>query len=339
MRRLRVVLTGGTGFIGSRVLRRLLDPEPADRLIEVRALARNGAPQSATPQLSWVAADLTRQASLAGVGEGADVLIHLASRTTSSEDECTAVNVHGTAALLEEARRCGVGRIIQLSTSAVYGPGPHRGITVNEVVPAPVSPASRTRLLGEQAAVGAGGTVLRPGLVTGAGDRWVVPALAGLLEQLPALWNGGRGLVSMVDVDDLARLIVRLALMPDKPTSGIFHASHPRPVRNRDLMTTLGGLGVLPLATADWSWQACLQHLRRSPGGVSERQFALLAGDHWYRSDDIWRIAECPAGPGPLAQLPAAAPWYKAHLRRTPWNAPCVERGEPWHPRDPGARG
>ncbi|MCE0447586.1 SDR family oxidoreductase [Streptomyces tricolor] len=175
-----------------------------------------------------------------GAGEGADVLVHLASRISGSEDECAAVNVHGTTALVEEARRCGVGRIVQLSTAAVYGPGPHRGIAVDEVVPAPVSPASRTRLRGERAAVAAGGTVLRPGLVTGAGDRWVVPALADLREHVPARWNGGRGLASMVDVDDLARLIVRLATTPERPPGGTFHASHPRPVRNRDLMAALG---------------------------------------------------------------------------------------------------
>ncbi|MFG2022841.1 NAD-dependent epimerase/dehydratase family protein [Streptomyces sp. NPDC048825] len=322
MRRPQVVLTGGTGFIGSRVLHRLLDPEPTGHPVEVRALARTEQRSSAAPRLSWVPADLTRPASLDGVGEDADVLIHLAARISGSEAECAAVNVHGTTALLEEARRRGVGRIIQLSTAAVYGPGPHRGITVNEVAPAPVSPASRTRLAGERVAVDAGATVLRPGLVTGAGDRWVVPALADLREQLPVRWNGGKGLASMVDVDDLARLIVRLATMPDGPPSGIFHASHPRPVRNRDLMTTLADLGVLPPAPAeDRSWEACLEHLRRSPHGVSERQFELLAGDHWYDSDDIWRIAERPAGPGPLARLSAASPWYATHLaerRRAP---------------------
>jgi nucleoside-diphosphate-sugar epimerase len=311
---LRIVVTGAGGFIGSRVLRAVPDLA-ADRTVEVRAVARAVPPgSSGAHRPSWVIADLTRPRSLQGVCEGADVLLHLASRISGTEEECAAVNVHGTTALLEDARRCGVDRVVHLSTAAVYGPGPHRGIRVNEKTPAPLSPASRTRLTGESAALDAGATVLRPGLVTGVGDRWVVPTLAALLEQLPGRWDGGRGRLSLVDADDLARLIATLALLPHQPPAGVFHAAHPEPVRNGDLMAALGDLEVLPPAGAELSWDSCLEILRRHPRGVSERQFELLAGEHWFHSDDIWRLADCPPGPGPLARLASAAPWYRAHL-------------------------
>ncbi|WP_189967825.1 NAD-dependent epimerase/dehydratase family protein [Streptomyces violascens] len=314
-------MTGATGFIGSAVLRCLLDPASPVPAAEVRALVRTHPSRSApAPRLSWIQGDVTQPRSLRGLCEGADVLIHLASRITGSEDECAAVNVGGARALVEEAQASGVERIIHLSTAAVYGHGPHRGITVDEVAPAPVSSASRTRLQAERITAAAGSTVLRPGLVTGAGDRWVVPTLADLVEQLPALWKGGEGLSSMVDVADLARLIVRLAIMPNRPPARVFHASHPLPVRNRDLMTALDRLGVLPLPTADWPWEVCLDRLRQSSGRVSERQFALLADDNWQQSEDIWRLARLQEGPGPLARLSAAAPWYTSHLadRRAP---------------------
>lgn len=93
-------------------------------------------------------ADLADEPSLRGVCDGADVLVSLASYIGPDADRCAAVNSAGTAALVAEARRAGVGRIIHLSTCAVYGPGPHRGQDVHELVPAPVSVASVGRLAG-----------------------------------------------------------------------------------------------------------------------------------------------------------------------------------------------
>ncbi|OKH97856.1 autoregulator biosynthesis protein [Streptomyces sp. CB02923] len=337
---------------------RHLDPNPRpypdahSHSLHLRATARKPpeAPQPAGAPVEWVAADLADPASLRGVCEGADVLLHLASDIGRDEERCELVNVRGTAALVAEAVRAGVGRIVMLSTAAVYGAGPHAGPGVDEVTPAPVSAASRTRLAAERPVLEAGGTVLRPGLVLGAGDRWVVPALAELLGRVPARWDGGRGLLSAVAVDDLARLFARLALAPDGIPGGVHHASHPVPVRNGDLMDTLIGHGVFPqpkgtLATPqndmpgmpgtpqngtpqnatppngiaealpDLPWDECLKRLGSTPGRVSARQFALLASDHWYRSDEVWTAAGCDPGPGPLVRLAEAADWYRSHLQ------------------------
>jgi nucleoside-diphosphate-sugar epimerase len=315
MRPLRVVLTGATGFVGGAVLDRLLRARADGRDLEVRALARTvPADRRERTGVEWWHADLSDPASLDGAASGADVLVHLAARVDGTEHECERTNVGGTRAVVEEARRAGVPRIVHLSTAAVYGPGPHRGIPVDGVTPAPVSAASRTRLAAERIALDAGAVVLRPGLVLGAGDRWVVPGLRELLRRVPARWDGGRGRLSLVAVEDLARLVTALATTPDAVPSGVFHAGHRVPVRGRDLMARLAELDVLPSATEDWTWERCLQRLREVPGRISERQFALLALDHWYQSEEIWQLASCPPGPGPLERLTAAAPWYRAHL-------------------------
>ncbi|WJV47455.1 NAD-dependent epimerase/dehydratase family protein [Streptomyces flavofungini] len=313
----RVVLTGATGFIGSAVLRELaLLGEAGDGhgRPHITAVARRP-PAHRTPADTWVTADLGSPDTLRGLCEGADVLLHLACALGPDAATCTVVNVDGTAALMGQARRAGTPRIVHLSTAAVYGPGPHRGADVHDLVPAPVSPASRTRLAGEAPALAAGATVLRPGLVLGRGDRWVVPALAELRARVPARWDGGRGLLSAVDVTALARLIAHLALAAPGARgvpAGVFHASHPEPVRCADLLAELAAHRVLPAADGDLSWDECVERLRATPGRVSERQFALLARDHWYRSDRIWGLAGCAPGPGPLEAVGEAAGWYRA---------------------------
>ncbi|MFC7636466.1 NAD-dependent epimerase/dehydratase family protein [Streptomyces thermogriseus] len=205
-----VVLTGATGFIGSAALGALANRFPGLRL---RALVRR-VPDTAAGaggSVEWVTGDLTDPASLRGLCAGADTLVHLASYIGRDEERCVAVNVTGTRALMAEAARAGVRRVVHLSTAAVYGAGPHRGIAVDEVPAEPVSAASRTRLAGEGHALRAGAVVLRPGLVLGAGDRWVVPALRELVDRVPAAWDGNRALLSAVDVGDLGRLIAAVA--------------------------------------------------------------------------------------------------------------------------------
>ncbi|MFJ9443682.1 NAD-dependent epimerase/dehydratase family protein [Kitasatospora sp. NPDC101235] len=304
-----VALTGATGFIGSAVLAAL-----AARGVPVRALARKP-PQSAVPGTAWVPGDLADPVALTELCTGAGALVHLASRVDGGAEECEAVNDRGTAALMAAATRAGVRRIVHLSTAAVYGEGPHAGIEVDEVPPAPVSEASRTRLLGERHALAAGGHVLRPGLVTGSGDRWVVPALAELVRRVPVRWEGGSARLSMVDRTDLARLITVLALDGHAAAPGVHHASHPEPVRGGDLLAALAALGLLPAPDGPAvPWEECRRLLAAAPGRVSERQFGLIARDHWYRSERIWRLAACPPGPGPLARLPQAAAWYREAL-------------------------
>ena len=317
---LRVVMTGATGFIGSAVLRRLTDPVVlAERKVSVRALTRRHVPLPSG--VEQVSADLTRPDSLSGVCSGADVLVHAASHVGSDEQLCLQVNDLGTAALMQEAARAGVKRIVQLSTTAVYGRGPHRDAAATDLEPAPGSVTSRTRLAGEAHALDQGGLVLRAGLVTGAGDRWVVPALAELTRRVPGYWMAGEARLSMIAVEDLARLITDAALrLPAGGANGaygIHHAVHPEPVRSRDLLDALASLDILSPVSGELTWQECLSLMKKNPGRISERQFALLAQDHFYSGEFLWSACRTDPGPGPLARLTGAAGWYRSLLSRS----------------------
>ncbi|MGV9380430.1 NAD-dependent epimerase/dehydratase family protein [Nonomuraea sp. NPDC003707] len=310
MTRGRVVLTGSTGFIGSAVLRRL-----SAAGVRVRAVCRTEpVGPHRVPGVEYARADLTEPASLRGLCEGGGVLVHAAPYVGRDQARCVAVNERGTARLVAEARAAGVRRIVYVSTTAVYGPGPHRGAEVGELTPAPVSATSRTRLAAERSVTGAAGLVLRAGLVLGPGDRWVVPALRELAQRVPGRWDGGRALLSLIDVADLARLVAA-AVTADAAPVGVYHAANPEPVRVGALLDALARHLILPPAADDaegLAWEACLHRLRTTPGRVSERQFTLLAQDHYYRCDAIWERLGCAPGPGPLTRLGAAASWYRS---------------------------
>ncbi|MGK5628460.1 NAD-dependent epimerase/dehydratase family protein [Streptomyces sp. URMC 123] len=335
----RVLVTGGTGFVGSAVLRALGARAgapaggtgettasaaargaegaagAAEAAVRVRALVRN--PEAARrtaggPHIAYRRGDLTDPASLRGLCDGVDTVLHLASRIGGDEAACAAVNVTGTRALLAEAERAGVARIVHLSTTAVYGAGPHRGVAEGDLEPAPVSATSRTRLAAEREVLAAGGTVLRAPLIYGPGDTWVVPLIAELLERVPAWVDGGRALLSLVAVDDLARLIAALALDAERPLpGGVRHAAHPRPVTFRSFLTLLTEHVGLALPTADLSLDQYGARLSRTEGRATPRQLSLIATDHWYDSEEVWRLADCPPGPGPAGRLPAYGSWYR----------------------------
>ncbi|MFI5529110.1 NAD-dependent epimerase/dehydratase family protein [Kitasatospora sp. NPDC051853] len=305
----RVLLTGGSGFIGGAVLRQLESGRDAPPL---RVLVNRRAPVTGRGAAELVPADLADPASLRGVCSGVHTVLHLASQIGGSPGRLRQVNRDGTAALLAEAAAAGVRRVVYLSTTAVYRDGVHRDLTEYQPDLRPGSETSRSRLAAERLVLAAGGTVLRPHLVYGAGDRWVVPALAELLRRLPHWIDGGRARMSVIAVEDLARPIAALARTDWGPVPGgrVLHAADPEPVRIGEFATALcEGLG-LPLPEGELT----LEQARRRLGADWDRRLSLLAVDHWYRSSRLWRLTGCEPGPGPSARLAGHLSWYRELL-------------------------
>lgn len=303
MVRRRILLTGGTGFIGGHV--RALLSRRQD--LWVRALVRHDTDTGADEVM---VADLTRPESLRGVCDGVDVVMHLASCVGGEPELCTAVNERGTGALIAEAHRVGVPHLVYLSTAAVYGRGPHRGVVEGELVPDPISPTSASRLAAERLVRAAGGIVLRPMFVCGSGDRWFVPGLLRQLRELPFLLNGGTALLSMIAVEDLARLFEAIAATPQLLASGeMYHANHPQPVRSAELVGALTRMFGFSMPSS-----LAFDDVIAALGAVSPRQartLSLTAFDHWYASDRLWELLSLVPGPRPDRRLAEYASWYR----------------------------
>jgi UDP-glucose 4-epimerase len=168
--RMKILVTGATGKVGSRLTRRL-----AQRGDPVRALVRDRtrAADLRGDRIELVEGDLLNADSLRAAVSGIDVVIHCAAffRGASAE-QAHAVNDLGTRQLANAARAASVGRFIFTSTGLVYGPTggrtAHEDDSCAPTVPYPVSKLAAERfLLGIE---GLDVRVLRLPFVYGDGD-------------------------------------------------------------------------------------------------------------------------------------------------------------------------
>ncbi|MQA13984.1 MAG: dTDP-glucose 4,6-dehydratase [Pseudonocardiaceae bacterium] len=132
---MRVLVTGGAGFIGSTFVRRALGgAEPTLAGAEIVVLDKltyagneaNLAPVSGQPRLRFVKGDITDGQLVRDAMRGADAVVHFAAeshvdRSIVGADPFVVTNVVGTQILLQAALELGVGRFVHVSTDEVYG--------------------------------------------------------------------------------------------------------------------------------------------------------------------------------------------------------------------------
>ncbi|MEU2423115.1 NAD-dependent epimerase/dehydratase family protein [Streptomyces sp. NPDC007851] len=304
-----VLISGAAGFVGSHVVRETARHGVALTLLSHR---RPLPPAASGPRV--VRADLTDPDALRGVCEGIDVLLHCASYIGSDPGTNEAVNARGTRNLVAEARRSGVSRIVYVSTASVYGRGVFRAAGAGRLDRNPGSPTSASRAAAEDAVLEAGGIVLRPHLVHGAGDQWVVPGLVRLLRALPARVEGWRARLSVVSVRALARLVTGSGLAPAADlTSGTYHATDPVPVTAETLLRAVADCASLPWPRRDLSRSGARALLAADP--QASHALDMMHTDHWFDGAPLWRDLRLAPGPGFRSEFAESARWYRQALR------------------------
>ncbi|MFG2623870.1 NAD-dependent epimerase/dehydratase family protein [Streptomyces sp. NPDC048473] len=309
---LRILITGATGFIGSHVVAAArTTPGLRLRLMTHRTALTASATAGAGPGVETVYGDLADPATLRGSCEGIDAVIHCASQIGGDEPAARSVNDHGTRALAEEAARCGITRIVYLSTASVYGRGPFTRLRPGQAEPDPASATSLTRAAAEQHVLAAGGVVVRPHIVYGAGDRWAVPGLVGLVRQLSAGLTGCEARHSMIDVQTLGRALLGAALSPKEP-AGVYHVNHPEPVSCSQLLSTVVDELRLPWGAAGIDVDTARERLAGVPYAL--HHLGMLAVDHWFTDERVGQDFDWEPGDGFAAAFARHAPWYRRHL-------------------------
>lgn len=190
-----LAITGGTGFVGSHLMSMAREQGHA-----LRALTRGWRPPE--EGIDWIDGALDRPESLAKLCEGADAVVHIAGLiNASSRAAFESVNVAGTAAIIDAARRAGLRRFIHVSSLAAREP---------ELSDYGWSKARSERLV---ASSGLDWTIIRPPAVFGPGDRETFELFRMARRGFVALPPPGR--FSVIHVEDLCRLILAVIDEPD----------------------------------------------------------------------------------------------------------------------------
>jgi uncharacterized protein YbjT (DUF2867 family) len=190
-----LAVTGGTGFVGQRLLRLALAEG-----YDVRALTRGWKPPE--HEIAWVDGALDRPETLVKLCSGADAVIHVAGAINAPDRAgFEAVNVAGTANMIDAARKAGVRRFVHISSLSAREP---------DLSNYGWSKARAERLV---AASGLNWTIIRPPAVYGPGDRETFELFKMARRGLVAMPPAGR--MSVIHADDLCRLILAVLDQPD----------------------------------------------------------------------------------------------------------------------------
>jgi len=269
-----VVVFGGTGFLGRRLVQRLT-AEGATVRVAVRNAdpVRSALGATGLNQVTVFRADVRDQTSVAAAMAGADAVVNAVSAYVEKGDVTfEAVHVQGAELVAREAGRLGVARLVLIS-----------GLGAD---PQSRSPYIRSRGRGELAVQQAfpGATIVRPSAMFGPGDALfgTLANLARLLPVLPLI-GGGRTRLQPVYVEDVAEAVTRI--LADPGTVGrIYELAGPEVYTLRDLVRlTLRVIGkrrlLMPVPFAVAEIQARLFEFLPSPP-LTTGQVDLLKTDN-----------------------------------------------------------
>jgi len=230
----RILVTGATGFIGGRLVERLVSEYGAD----VRALVRNfaRAPRIARFAVRMLPGEVTQPESIDRAIEGCEIVFHCAYGNAGSPSQQRAVTVEGTQNVLEAALKHKVRRILHVSTVSVYGrtadgdldesaPHKHSGEVYAD-----------SKLEAEDLVFkyfkhhGLPVSVVQPTVVYGPyGGTWTMNPISQLKTHRLILVNGESGLCNAVYVDDVVQAML-LASIKEEAIGQAFLISGEQPV-------------------------------------------------------------------------------------------------------------
>lgn len=150
---MKVLVTGGAGFIGSHVTERLIGDGHAVTVLDDLSTGTRANLDAVVGDVEWVDGDVADGSTVARAVRGCDAVVHLAAVASVQASVADPLGTHrtnlmGTIQLLEAAARTGIERVVYASSAAVYGEATE--LPIREDAPKrPMSPYAIDKLAGE----------------------------------------------------------------------------------------------------------------------------------------------------------------------------------------------
>lgn len=147
---MKVLITGGAGFIGTATAETLLS---AGHLVRIFDNLETGIRSNMHPDAEFIEGDIRDAEALRTATQGCDAVIHLAAMVSvplsvADPVKCWDVNVQGTRNVLSAARAAKCRRVVLASTAAIYGNNPSLPKS-ESMLPEPASPYASSKLMNE----------------------------------------------------------------------------------------------------------------------------------------------------------------------------------------------
>ncbi len=222
-----IFISGGSGFIGSHSVKRLVAAGHKLRLLTCRGQGlATGFPED---RVEYIPGGITRSRSLEEKMEGCDIAINFVGIIAEVRGATfERVHVDGVANLLEEAKRAGVKRFIHISA-----------LGTSE---SPASEYFRTKWEAEQLikASGIPCVILRPSLVFGPEDKFFNMLKPVIYSPIIPVVGTGQTKFQPIWVEDIASCVVR-SVEDEKPLNGVWEIAGPQQYTFDDLLDQMAG--------------------------------------------------------------------------------------------------